>query len=751
MKKIILILVTILCAIQITMAQCGPGEDTEAPAPILENGTLERPFTNLLSSYVGSVPSGTYYFKFNGSTFQGVLDNDTDGGGWLMILNYVHLAGDNSELQVRNTDLPLLGSSSLGDNESGTSNWGHLGNQLAATLDFEEMRFYGVSTGHARVINFKTDYANALNYIKTGSGSFSGFDTPANFTALEEHSANIPEDTGSFFSNQGDLALTSFPFYKHSNFHWGIRGFGSRWEVDDYALNAESTIHRVWVRGDLSPAPPTASISITRNLDASGNLTIAATDFGVTFTDNCGNVNQSVSQTDFTCANLGTNIVQLIGTDDQGNSISVDVTLVIENTPPVITTDSSTITLTLDSMNPSVSITPADLNASAEDECEVQSFEITSQTEFTCADIGSNTVILTAIDNLGQTSTAEVTLVIEDTPPVITTDPSIIILNLDSMNPSVSISPEDLNASAIDDCGLQSFEITSQTEFTCADLGSHTVTLTAIDDLGQTTTAEATIFIRDNESPVAIGKDITVQLDASGSVTISGTDVDNGSTDNCNLIYSVDKDTFYCDDIGSNMVTLTVTDNDDNTDTAVVTVTVEDILGPVFNPSTLPGDQEVVANNGDVYIVTNFTAEATAIDNCEPRKKATNITQNPVVGTELSIGDHIITLTASDNNNNNTIHTFTLTVSPVLSVRDLQFESQLQVYPVPVREMVTISSSQELIDNIVLIDLSGRIIKKTDQKRVNNYQMNTADLASGVYFLKITSGNKEAIKRITKN
>ena len=88
MKKNLLIYLILVLNIQIGLAQCGPGEDTTAPTiGNAGDGTMANPFKNLLQATVGGVPSGTYYFNFNGSTFQGVLDNDTDGGGWLMVLN----------------------------------------------------------------------------------------------------------------------------------------------------------------------------------------------------------------------------------------------------------------------------------------------------------------------------------------------------------------------------------------------------------------------------------------------------------------------------------------------------------------------------------------------------------------------------------------------------------------------------------------------------------------------------------------
>jgi hypothetical protein len=37
--------------------------------------------------------------------------------------------------------------------------------------------------------------------------------------------------------------------YLAGTYHWGIRGAGGRWEVDDYPNNAtQNTHHQIWVR-----------------------------------------------------------------------------------------------------------------------------------------------------------------------------------------------------------------------------------------------------------------------------------------------------------------------------------------------------------------------------------------------------------------------------------------------------------------------------------------------------------------------
>ncbi len=70
-------------------------------------------------------------------------------------------------------------------------------------------------------------------------------------------------------------------------------------------------------------------------------------------------------------------------------------------------------------------------------------------------------------------------------------------------------------------------------------------------------------------------------MDANGAATITAADINNGSSDNCDIDTMVlDITDFTCADLGDNTVILTVTDNEGNTDTAMATVTVVDSLVP---------------------------------------------------------------------------------------------------------------------------------------------------------------------------
>lgn len=193
--------------------------------------------------------SGVYTFDPDGdglNLFQGYYDS-SEGGGWLMVLNYVHQGGTNPNLTFRSTDLPLLGSSTLGTDESGTAFWGHAIPSLLNQFNIEELRFYAITNAHARVIHFSTANTNAINYVQSGTGSMTGINS--GFTTLSGHSAFMPNSVVNYYFNRGNEALTRFPFWRSGTYHWGIRGNGNRWEVDDYPNNfSRNTIHRVFIR-----------------------------------------------------------------------------------------------------------------------------------------------------------------------------------------------------------------------------------------------------------------------------------------------------------------------------------------------------------------------------------------------------------------------------------------------------------------------------------------------------------------------
>ncbi|MFP2994256.1 hypothetical protein ABN763_00005, partial [Spongiivirga sp. MCCC 1A20706] len=340
--------------------------------------------------------------------------------------------------------------------------------------------------------------------------------------------------------------------------------------ITDATGNTDSATAIVTVEDNV--APTVVAQDITLDLPASGQLVLNPADIDNGSSDNCGTVSLSVSPSTFDCSNTGFNTVTLTATDASGNSSNTTATLTLRDNA-AFTTQPQDITVQLDA-NGEVDLNPEDFYGGLTPGCGFDVFSIIPN-QLTCANIGANTVIV-FVSRGATNSSRTVTVTVEDTiaPTVITQD---ITVQLDT-NGQVSISPVDIENGSSDNCTAQG-DLTyslDTTNFECASLGTNTVTLSVTDAFGNTGMATAIVTVEDSNAPAAVAQDITVQLAANGQVSITGADVDNGSSDNCSVNLSVSPSTFDCSNLGANTVTLTVTDPSGNTDTATAVVTVED-------------------------------------------------------------------------------------------------------------------------------------------------------------------------------
>ena len=140
---------------------------------------------------------------------------------------------------------------------------------------------------------------------------------------------------------------------------------------------------------------------------------------------------------------------------------------------------------------------------------------------------------------------------------------------------------------------------------------------------------------------MAVCQNVTIALDQNGMATITPQSIDGGSSGgSCPSDFTLDIDTFTCDDIGTPVqVTLTVTNASGISDSCIAFVNVIDTLAPeVFCP-----EDQSVTSTGPYTLPDYFaTGEAMAIDNCTDPVTVTD--QDPTPGTLLEDGTYIITL-----------------------------------------------------------------------------------------------------------
>ena len=278
--------------------------------------------------------------------------------------------------------------------------------------------------------------------------------------------------------------------------------------------------------------------------------------------------------------------------------------------------------------------------AESTDACGIASLEL-DKTQFSCDELGDNTVTLTATDLHNNSSSCQATVkVVDQMGPTLDCDGYEVALN---GNGSAEISATDLLDEPFDACGIASYAV-SQTSFSCQDLGTQQVTVTVTDNNGNISTCKASVKVRDNRKPTASCQDVTIQLGVDGTATLSPQQINDGSSDNCSIgDLFLSKDEFDCSDIGQNTVTLEVEDKDDNTSFCQATVTVEDNTAPIANCQDLTINLD---ENGLSGIVVEQVGPG-SYDNCSGFQLALGSLSKTQFTCE-DLGTNIVTMTISD-------------------------------------------------------------------------------------------------------
>ncbi|HLF62482.1 MAG TPA: T9SS type A sorting domain-containing protein [Saprospiraceae bacterium] len=417
--------------------------------------------------------------------------------------------------------------------------------------------------------------------------------------------------------------------------------------VTDFNGNTSTCTASVTVEDNIAPECLTQDITV--QLDAGGNASISddAVDNGSN--DACGVGSITVSPTDFTCADAGIVIVTQTVTDVNGNTSTCTASVTVEDTlaPECITQD---ITVQLDATGVA-SISDDGADGGSSDNCGVASVTL-SQTDFDCTDVGVVVVTQTVTDDSGNTSTCTASVTVEDNiaPECLTQD---ITVQLDATG-NASIGDDAVDNGSNDACGVASLAL-SQTSFNCADVGIVVVTQTVTDVNGNTSTCTASVTVEDTIAPECLTQDITIQLDVTGTASISDDALDNGSNDACGIAsITLSQTDFTCDDVGVVIVTQTVTDNNTNTSTCTASVTVEDNVAPECltqditvqldaNGEATIADDAVDDGSNDACGIASITLSQTTFD-CE------------------DLGVVIVTQTVTDNNGNTSTCTAAVTV-----------------------------------------------------------------------------------------
>jgi hypothetical protein len=444
--------------------------------------------------------------------------------------------------------------------------------------------------------------------------------------------------------------------------------------VTDINGNVSTCSTTVTVEDNVAPVAICQDVTVQLDATGNGSTTASAVDNGSS--DACGIASLVLSQTNFACSEVGTNTETLTVTDVNGNVTTCTTTITVEdNVAPVAICQD--VTVQLDATGTG-STTAAAVNNGSSDACGIASI-VLSQTTFGCSEVGSNIETLTVTDVNGNVSTCTATITVEDNVAPVATCQNVTV-QLDEFGFGATTAVEVDNGST-DACGLLpqcppsgpmvaclSGLMLDKSVFDCSEIGSNTVTLTVTDQHYNSSTCTSIVTVEDNIAPVAICQDVTVQLDNTGSGTVSAAQVDNGSSDACGIESMVLSQTvFVCGEVGSNTVTLTVTDVNGNVSTCTATVLLEDNIAPVAICQDVTIQLDAIGNG---------STTATAVDNGSSDAcgiASLVLSQTAFVCSE--VGANTETLTVTDVNGNVTTCTATITVednvAPVAICQDV--------------------------------------------------------------------------------
>lgn len=460
-------------------------------------------------------------------------------------------------------------------------------------------------------------------------------------------------------------------------------------------------------------------------------MSIATTDIDNGSTDNFGISGMSLDVTDFTCADLGVNTVTLTVEDGSGNTNTTTAQVtVVDDIDPVANVNPLT-TIALDA-NGEATLTGTDVDNGSTDNCSVASTSV-DVTTFDCTHIGTTqSVNFTVTDDAGNTATTTADIqVVDNLLPTVITQP--VTVTLDANGEGV-ISATDVDNGSTDNCRIASMSL-DVTNFTCADIGTQTVTLTVEDNSGNTETGNADVTVVETEAPVVITQDITINLDANGQASISGSDVDNGSSDNCGVdALSLDISSFDCSNLGTNTVTLTVSDASGNTTTETAVVTVEDNLDPIaigqdITTQLVGGQATIVPEDVDNGSTDNCGIDNLAIDE----------------DTFTATGVYPVVLTVTDASGNTATTTIEVTVEDNVGLEEEKIN--LTLAPNPTRNIVTITSSFN-VDEIMIYDHFERLVHIEKSSNID-----LSSFAKGVYTFRIHFADAQQVvtKKVVKH
>ena len=221
------------------------GHPTVPPTPIPTSSPTPSPYSCNSYASMGVTTSGVYSISpVPGAVYDVYCDLETDGGGWMLTYAYNHVA---------EAVVPVVPNTIPTDPATGYSHADVNFFTGYSESDVLDVRFFCTTTGHSRVMHFKTSNAMVagISFDSDQTGNLAQY-WNSGFTALDGHTAVLPAGATGAYTDAGN-GFWNFPFYMGDK-HWAIAHGNYIWSCDDYNWgpygngHQYATQHLVYVR-----------------------------------------------------------------------------------------------------------------------------------------------------------------------------------------------------------------------------------------------------------------------------------------------------------------------------------------------------------------------------------------------------------------------------------------------------------------------------------------------------------------------
>ena len=448
---------------------------------------------------------------------------------------------------------------------------------------------------------------------------------------------------------------------------------------------------------------------------------------------------------------VGNNVITVTATDNCNNSHTCTTTINYVNNTGVLTLScpgNQTINSSSSTVVPNLTTT-----ATASTTC---SGGVVTKTQSPAAGtpltVGNNVITVTATDNCNntQTCTSTINYINNNTGVLSLSCPVNQTINSTSSTVVPNIAS---TATASTTC---SGGVVTKTQSPAAGTpltsGNNVVTVTATDNCNNTQTCTSTInYVNNNTGVLALtcGGNQTIlatQQTTVPNLTIAATASTScpGGLVNVSQLPAAGSPLT----VGNNMITITATDNCNNTQTCTSTINFVN-NNAVLNLTC--GANQVISTTQQPF-VPNVTTSATATSTCS--NPVITMAQSPAAGSTLALGLNTILITATDNCGNSQTCQMTINYTANASVEELAGSTELSIFPNPTNGELTVNyylvnESSVVVD---LTDLNGKVVLRLVDENAGsgNYSkhLSVSGTTKGIYFVKLQMNGKETFKKL---